>query len=260
MKITLFTSSLNRHNYLVNLLSQICDELFVVQEVKEVNNGIERKYDPNSKIMMTYFKNVEEAQIKFFGNSLANNNNIKILSIKSGDLNKYKLETLKEFLRSDYYVVFGSSFIKGELIDFLIKKRAINIHMGVSPFYRGTDCNFWALFDNNPHLVGATIHLISKNLDNGPILFHAMSKLKDNPFEYTMSTVKSAFHSLVNRIKEKSIMKSKTKTQKSFKKIRISKRIDFNEDAVKKFLEKNIDLDCKEFDKNLLIEPYFLNN
>ena len=185
MKITLFTSSLNRHNYLVNLLSQICDELFVVQEVKEVNNGIERKYDPNSKIMMTYFKNVEKAQIKFFGNSLANNNNIKILSIKSGDLNKYKLETLKEFLRSDYYVVFGSSFIKGELIDFLIKKRAINIHMGVSPFYRGTDCNFWALFDNNPHLVGATIHLISKDLDNGPILFHAMSKLKDNPFDQT---------------------------------------------------------------------------
>ena len=33
--------------------------------------------------------------------------------------------------------------------------------MGVSPYYRGCDCNFWALYDNNPHLVGATIHICS---------------------------------------------------------------------------------------------------
>ena len=83
--------------------------------------------------------------------------------------------SLRIYLDSDLYIIFGSSFIKGDLIDFLIEKKAINIHMGVSPYYRGADCNFWALNDNNPHLVGATIHLISKNLDSGPILFHALS-------------------------------------------------------------------------------------
>ena len=89
---------------------------------------------------------------------------------------------LNSFLKSDMYIVFGSSFIKGELANFLIKKKAINIHMGVSPYYRGTDCNFWALYDNNPHLVGATIHFLSKGLDNGPILYHAMSKIRKNPY------------------------------------------------------------------------------
>ena len=34
MKITLFTSNNHRHNYLVNLLAKICDELWVVQEYK----------------------------------------------------------------------------------------------------------------------------------------------------------------------------------------------------------------------------------
>ena len=73
--------------------------------------------------------------------------------------------------------------------------------MGVSPYYRGTDCNFWALYDGNPHLVGSTIHYLSKGLDNGPMLYHTLSKIKDN-FEYTMSTVKAAFVSVVTRIKD----------------------------------------------------------
>ena len=90
---------------------------------------------------------------------------------------------------------------------FLIEKKALNIHMGVSPYYRGTACNFWALYDNNPHLVGATIHLLSKGLDSGPILYHALSQLKTTPFEYTMSTVKAAFHSIAERIQDQSILK-----------------------------------------------------
>ena len=72
--------------------------------------------------------------------------------------------------------------------------------MGVAPYYRGTDCNFWALFDNNPHLVGATIYKLSEGLDTGQILYHALSEIKDDPFIYTMSVVKSAFDSLVEKI------------------------------------------------------------
>ena len=40
MKITLFTSNKNRHNYLINLLSKISDELFVVQECETIFPGI----------------------------------------------------------------------------------------------------------------------------------------------------------------------------------------------------------------------------
>ena len=82
------------------------------------------------------------------------------------------------------------------VINFLIKKKAINIHMGISPYYRGTDCNFWALYDCKPELVGATLHLISKGIDNGKIIANATSEYNKNPFLYTMSTVKSAFFCL----------------------------------------------------------------
>ena len=173
-----------------------------------------------------------------------------------GDLNNCSIKFLRDFLKSDYYIVFGSSYIKGELVDFLIKNKAVNIHMGVSPYYRGTDCNFWALYDKNPHLVGATIHLLSKGLDSGPILYHAMPSLKKNVFEYTMSSVKSAFHSLSDRIKNKKLFKYKPEVQNKLKELRYSKLEEFDDLVIKKFNKKKIKI--SKFQKSLLKDPYFL--
>jgi len=260
MKVTLFTSNKIRHNYLINLLSEISDELFVVQECGTIHSV--PSYYQASPIMKNYFENVTNAQYQLFGNSYVNNKkkNIKILPMISGDLNQYSINLLSDFLKSDVYIVFGSSYIKGDLVDFLIKKKAINIHAGVSPYYRGTSCNFWALYDDNPHLVGSTIHLLSKGLDNGPILYHAMSNLKTNPFEYTMSTVKSAFHSIAERIKDGSIFKIKPLGQDKNKEIRYSKKSEFSEELVKEYFNKKINLNSKKFDNSLLKEPFFLKN
>ena len=262
MKITLFTSNKNRHNYLINLLSEVSDELYVIQECGTIFPGIVPDHYQASLTMKKYFENVNNAQFKLFGNSYVNNkkNNIKILPMLFGDLNQCSMDLLVDFLKSDVYVIFGSSYIKGELVDFLVKQKAINIHAGVSPYYRGTDCNFWALYDNNPHLVGSTIHLLSKGLDSGPILYHAMSDLKINPFEYTMSTVKSAFHSVAKRIEDGSIFTIKPLNQDKGSEVRYSKKSEFNEDVVKEYFEKKINLNIKKFDVSLLKEPFIINN
>ena len=261
MKITLFTSNKNRHNYLINLLSEVSDELFVIQECGTIFPGIIPGHYQASLIMKKYFENVNNAQFQLFGNSYINNKkkNIKILPMLSGDLNQCSISLLSDFLKSDVYVVFGSSYIKGELVDFLVKEKALNIHAGASPYYRGTDCNFWALYDDNPHLVGATIHLLSKGLDSGPILYHAMSNLKTNPFEYTMSTVKSAFHSITERVKDGSIFKIKSVVQDKSKEVRYSKKSEFNEEIVQEYFKKEINLNTNKFDNSLLKEPFFLN-
>jgi methionyl-tRNA formyltransferase len=163
----------------------------------------------------------------------------------------------KNFLNSEIYIVFGASYIKGELAEFLIEKKAINIHAGLSPYYRGTDCNFWALYDNNAHLVGTTIHLLSKGIDSGAILYHAMSMLNSNPFEYTMSTLKSAFHSIVEKILDKSLFKINPVVQNKFKEIRYSKKENFTETVIDEFFKKNLNLDKIKFNNSLLVNPYF---
>jgi len=126
MKITLFTKNHNRHNYLINLLSEISDELFVIQECKTIFPVIVPGHYQASPIMKKYFENVNIAQSHLFGNSYVNNKkkNIKILPMLSGDLNQYPMNLLSDFLKSDVYVVFGSSYIKGELADFLVKQKS----------------------------------------------------------------------------------------------------------------------------------------
>ena len=57
MKITLFTSNKNRHNYLINLFSKFCNELFVVQEYGTIFPGVVPGHYPVSKTIKNYFEN-----------------------------------------------------------------------------------------------------------------------------------------------------------------------------------------------------------
>ncbi len=262
MKITLFTSNKHRHNFLINLLSKNCKELYVIQETDTVFQGLNEGRYIKSPTIKNYFDKVNNAQKTFFANTYINNQNtnLNLFPLQRGDLNKCSIKYLNDFLKSDLYIVFGCSYIKGDIIKFLVKKKAINIHMGVSPFYRGSDCNFWALYDNNPHLVGSTIHLISEGLDSGPILYNAMSKIKTDPFAYSMSTVKSAFISLSEKIKNETIFDIEPITQNKNLELRYSKKSEFVENIVDKFSSKKIDLNSKEFDLSSLIRPFFLEN
>jgi len=257
MKITLFTSNKLRHNYLINLLSKSCENLFVVQESKYLKKNLVN--NKTTAIFKKYYDNVEKAEKDYFdGYDDIKKNNIKIKSILAGDLNKHSISSLSDFLQSDIYIVFGSSYIKGDLINFLIKQKTFNIHMGVSPYYRGSDCNFWALYDGNPNMVGATIHKLTKGLDNGPILYHALSDIKKNPFDYTMSTVKSAFVSLAERITNKEIFKIKTELQDKTKELRYSRAVDFNDEIINNYFNKTLDLNAKKLNLSLYKDPYIL--
>jgi hypothetical protein len=103
MKITLFTSNKNRHNYLINLLSEVSDELYVIQECDTIFPGIVPGHYQASLTMKKYFENVSNAQSYLFGNSYVNNKkkNIKILPMISGDLNQCSMNLLSDFLKSD---------------------------------------------------------------------------------------------------------------------------------------------------------------
>ena len=258
MNITLITSDQIRHNYLVNLLSNIATKLNVIQEKKTFFSN----QNKISNLMKNYFLKVDEAQKKIFGNTAIDkkNKNIKLLSLENKKLEKCSLNFLSDFLNSDIFIVFGSSFIKKDLVNFLIDNKALNIHLGISPYYRGADCNFWALFDNNPHLVGATIHLLSKGLDSGPILYHALSEIKEDPFIYTMSAVKSAFESIAQKIENKTIFEHTPQIQDKSKEIKYSKKNEFNDEVIKKFFLNKIDLNSKIFKLDLYKNPYFLKN
>lgn len=238
MKITVFTSNQPRHVHLINALSTICDRVYAVQECNTVFPGEVKDFFDNSDVMNTYFKRVRDAEKQVFGNISFLSGNVDHLSLKCGDLSKISKEILTPALDSEVYVVFGASYIKGWLVDYLIEHKAINIHMGVSPYYRGSSCNFWAAYDGHPELVGATIHLLSKGLDSGSMLYHALPKAAAiDPFVLGMKAVEAAHDSLVSRIKSKEIFDYIPVPQDKSKEYRYTRNSDFTDAVAKDYLE-----------------------
>ena len=114
--------------------------------------------------------------------------------------------------------------------------------MGISPFYRGSDCNFWALYDKNPHLVGATILKLSRKFEEGDIIFHTKPKEVKDPQKFSILASMSAFTSLIKRIEDKSIFKLKGEKQNKKKIIRQTTKSQFTDKIVKKFFLMNLDI------------------
>ena len=238
MKITVFTGNQSRHVNLINRLSSIAERVYAVQECNTVFPGLVKDFFNNTPTFQRYFKKVLESERKVFGPIGFVNDNVHTLSIKSGDLNSLDMGVLSPALQSDYYVVFGSSFIKGELIEFLVERKAINIHMGVSPYYRGNSCNFWAAYDGNFPFVGATIHMLSKGLDSGDMLFHALPKAdRYAAFDLGMYAVKAAQDSLVSRIKTGEIRNFTPVRQDKSQEMRYTRNSDFNDAVAEEYME-----------------------
>ena len=76
--------------------------------------------------------------------------------------------------RPDVVLVFGTGILREPLLS-AFDGRIINIHLGLSPYYRGAGTNFWPLVNREPEYVGATIHYLDAGIDTGPILAHAQA-------------------------------------------------------------------------------------
>jgi hypothetical protein len=79
-------------------------------------------------------------------------------------------ETLELLRRQEIDVLFdhGTSILKEEVLSHA--DLALNLHWGLSPYYRGTHCAEWALINWDPFNIGVTIHRLAKKIDGGDIL------------------------------------------------------------------------------------------
>lgn len=259
MKITVFSSNQPRHLSLARELGKIADEVYFVSEVNTVFPGKIADFFKKSDVMQHYFENVIQSEKAVFGDINFLPNNVHTLAGKSGDLNLLTKDQLAEALQSDIYVVFGASFIKGWLIDFLVGNQALNIHMGISPYYRGSSCNFWALYDYKPSYVGATIHMLSKGLDSGDMLFHCLPKLidGDTPFDFTMRSVLAAHYGLCRSIKEGSVLSMERVKQGKLNEVRYTRNSDFTDDIADEFLSRNYTIQSDRLNYPKLLKPIF---
>jgi hypothetical protein len=241
MKITVFTSNQPRHVALVSALAGIAEQVYAVQECNTLFPGEVEDFFRKSEVMQRYFRRVIDAERQVFGGARFPPANVRTLALRMGDLNRLPLTVLEPALDSDVHVVFGSSYIKGALCDALVERGALNIHMGMSPWYRGSSCNFWALYDRRPDLVGATVHRLSAGLDSGAMLFHAVppAGARDG-FLLGMQAVAAAHAGLLERLRDGSLDRLEAVPQDRALEIRYTRNRDFTDEVAGRYLAEGI--------------------
>ena len=237
MKIAVFTSNQPRHRALIASLANIADECHAIVECKTVHPGKIADFYKESAVMQDYFSRVIDAERHVFGD-VGYISGVNVMPLRRGDLSLMTRKQLAPALDADIFVVFGSSVIKGWLIDELVARRAVNIHMGMSPYYRGSSCNFWALHDGHPYLVGATVHLLSVGVDSGDILYNVVPSVDGcrDAFDFSMATVRAAHRSVVDRIVSGELARLAPVRQDRTRELRYSRNADFSDAVASRFL------------------------
>lgn len=239
MTVTVFTRDSARHIALVNKLATVTNAVHAVIESSPPLVNAPQK----SPVMTEYFSRVQQAEDHIFGSGVTLDSRVNTQLIAPGQLNQLTPQQLQAALKTDDVVVFGSSYIKGWLADALIAKNAVNLHMGISPQYRGSACNFWALFDNNPHLVGATIHRLAKSLDTGSVIQHVRPEFTgQNLFHFSMQAVASGNDALAALILNNKLQTVIPEPQDQKLEIRYSQNADFTDEVAASFLKRVDDL------------------
>ncbi|GAA3201882.1 formyl transferase [Nonomuraea roseoviolacea] len=108
---------------------------------------------------------------------------LDVLDVDS--VNTDQVADLLDDLRPGAVVVSGTGIIARRILE-----RApafVNIHVGITPRYRGVHGGFWAVYEGRPDLVGTTIHLLDPGVDTGEII--EQRRVDVDPFTDTYRTL-----------------------------------------------------------------------
>lgn len=108
------------------------------------------------------------ARLFFSGNPSVAMPRPELLSIVPSH-NGEECEALLKEIRPDVIAVYGTAIIKPHIFE-LAGVRALNLHTGISPRYRGADTVFWPLYNGEPEWIGVTVHVLDEGIDSGPII------------------------------------------------------------------------------------------
>lgn len=191
MRVGILTSVEARHRYFANALRKDLPVVAVVYEETGYSPASAATDDLTSAeraVVDQHFAERARQEEVFFGAGAAfveDGKSCAVRRIGVGTLNSDDTLRFLTGLEVDTVVVYGTNLIKPPLLG-QWPGRMINMHLGLSPYYRGTATNFYPLVNGEPQYVGATIHLIDQGIDSGAILRHARPRIVADDMPHTI--------------------------------------------------------------------------
>lgn len=231
--IIIITGDQQRHRYFVNNLLKEFDVKLVIaepvykSEISGNTNDVE--------VLTKHFTDRDIAEREYFSGNMQFNTE-KVIHVHKGESNSKTVFNMIKAEHPDYIVLYGSSIIHEPLLS-AYKNKIINMHLGLSPYYRGSGTNFWPLVNREPELVGATIHLATLDIDGGDILKQVRPKISlyNGCHDIGCKTIIAGTYLMISCIKEYAANVLSLTPQQS--KGKVYRRSDFSADAICRMLE-----------------------
>jgi folate-dependent phosphoribosylglycinamide formyltransferase PurN len=195
VRAIVLTSSMRRHNYMANLLASRLCVTGVWQEEKSFQPLKYAETAEDEAVISRHFDARDASEHAYFQEHDVVDAPARRLP-PGGCNDPAEIEAMRR-LQPDVVLVFGTSMLKQPLID-SFPGRILNVHLGLSPYYRGAGTNFWPLVNGEPEYCGATIHILDIGIDTGPIVAHVRPAIRsgDGPHDIGNRTIVAASESL----------------------------------------------------------------
>ncbi|MCP4251676.1 MAG: hypothetical protein GY778_31965 [bacterium] len=209
MRIGILTSNDTRHRYVVNALraeldvSAVCYQDTGYVPADTAADAIDER---TAAIVAHHFDERRRQEQAYFGHDADAVVDSPTCGVRWVDTKTLNTPATLVFLQScgvEAVAVYGTGLIKSLLLE-AYGDRMINLHLGLSPYYRGTATNFYPLLNDEPEYVGATIHLIDRGIDSGAIVHHARPEITadDQPHTVGCTAIQAGVIKLVQALRE----------------------------------------------------------
>jgi formyltetrahydrofolate hydrolase len=140
----------------------------------------------------------------------------KIIKVESVNSQKV-IEILKNSCQ-DYVILSGTRILSKNVIH-SVNSHILNIHAGITPYYRGVHGAYWAYVNRESHLAGVTLHRVDHGVDTGNIIDQELITIskKDNFVTYPYLQLFLGINMLLNFLHTDNIQCCINKNMKSGK-------------------------------------------
>ncbi len=175
MKVALLTSTEPRHCYMAHRLAASLDLGLVIREEKGLDTFYEGRAD--AEVIAGHFARLKDTERRFFGSYRWEDLRCEVRTVRRGELSSASMAEALQTTAPEAVVVFGPGIIKEPLLSALPAGRTLNLHQGLSPYYRGSGTNFWPFLEERLHCLGVTLHYLDKGIDTGGIIAHGRPEI-----------------------------------------------------------------------------------
>ena len=198
VRVVMLTSNERRHRFAAATLAAGTNLVGIVTESKaaSVASAQADPESPDTAVVRAHFAARDRAEIALLGAD-PHLPDTEVRSVSRGEINDSRMYDWVRSREPDAVVLFGTGIIRPPLLDGL-GVPMINVHLGLSPYYRGSGTNFWPLHNGEPECVGATVHLAVQKVDAGAILaqFRPHAERSDRAHELGTKVIRTAFEAL----------------------------------------------------------------